>query len=105
MEQNLAVLIDYENIAAGTERGLDAPVRASCSASATRTNSLARSYADWGRFSRFKQSLLSANVTMYELTSHGMQDKNRADIAMVVDALDSPSQRLHRHVRRRQRRQ
>src|SRR5262245_42232050 len=49
---------------------------------------VSRSYADWGRFSRFKQALLSANVTMMELTSHGMQDKNRADIAMVVDCLE-----------------
>src|SRR5262245_13414080 len=49
---------------------------------------VSRSYADWGRFSRFKQALLSCNVTMMELTSHGMQDKNRADIAMVVDALE-----------------
>ena len=91
MEQNLAVLIDFENIAAGTEReGLG---RFDVRALMQRVNDkgrilLARSYADWGRFSRFKQSLLSANVTMYELTSHGMQDKNRADIAMVVDALE-----------------
>jgi len=91
LEQNLAVLIDFENIAAGTEReGLG---RFDVRALMQRVNDkgrilLARSYADWGRFSRFKQSLLSANVTMYELTSHGMQDKNRADIAMVVDALE-----------------
>ena len=49
---------------------------------------IARSYADWGRFARFKKALLGANVTMMELTSHGMQDKNRADIAMVVDTLE-----------------
>lgn len=91
MENNLAVLIDFENIAAGTEKeGLG---RFDVDALMMRVKDkgrilVARSYADWGRFSRFKQSLLSANVTMMELTSHGMQDKNRADIAMVVDALE-----------------
>ena len=91
MEANLAVLIDFENIAAGTEKeGLG---RFNVDALMQRVKDkgrilIARSYADWGRFSRFKQSLLTANVTMLELTSHGMQDKNRADIALVVDALE-----------------
>lgn len=91
MENNLAVLIDFENIAAGTEKeGLG---RFDVDSLMQRVKDkgrilVARSYADWGRFSRFKQSLLAANVTMMELTSHGMQDKNRADIAMVVDALE-----------------
>lgn len=91
METNLAVLIDFENIAAGTDKeGLG---RFDIDALMARVKDkgrilVARSYADWGRFARFKQSLLSNNVTMYELTSHGMQDKNRADIAMVVDCLE-----------------
>lgn len=91
METNLAVLIDFENIAAGTEKeGLGRfDVETLMRHIKDRGRILlARSYADWGRFSRFKQALLTANVTMMELTSHGMQDKNRADIAMVVDALE-----------------
>lgn len=91
MEANLAVLIDFENIAAGTEKeGLG---RFDVDALMARIKDkgrilIARSYADWGRFARFKQTLLAANVTMMELTSHGMQDKNRADIALVVDTLE-----------------
>jgi len=91
VETNLAVLIDFENIAAGTEKeGLGRFDVESLMRHIKDKGRilLARSYADWGRFSRFKQSLLAANVTMMELTSHGMQDKNRADIAMVVDALE-----------------
>lgn len=91
LDTNLALLIDFENIAAGTEKeGLGRfDVTAITERLADKGRVLiARSYADWGRFSRFKQALLGANVTMYELTSHGMQDKNRADIAMVVDALE-----------------
>ena len=89
--ENLAVLIDFENIAAGTEKeGLG---RFDVDALMTRVKDrgrilVSRSYADWGRFARFKQHLLNANINMMELTSHGMQDKNRADIAMVVDALE-----------------
>lgn len=91
MEETLAVLIDFENIAAGTEK--DGLGRFDVEAVLARVKDkgrvlVARSYADWGRFARFKQELLRANVTMYELTSHGMQDKNRADIAMVVDCLE-----------------
>ncbi len=91
MQNNLAVLIDFENIAAGTEKeGLG---RFDVDALMARVKDkgrvlVSRSYADWGRFARFKQTLLAANVTMMELTSHGMQDKNRADIAMVVDCLE-----------------
>ncbi len=98
MEAKLAVLIDFENIAAGTEKeGLG---RFDVDALMKRVKDkgrilVARSYADWGRFARFKQSLLMANVTMYELTSHGMHDKNRADIAMVVDALELAFTREH----------
>jgi hypothetical protein len=91
VETNLAVLIDFENIAAGTEKeGLGAfDVDAIMSRVKDKGRILiARSYADWGRFARFKKSLLMANVTMMELTSHGMHDKNRADIAMVVDTLE-----------------
>ena len=91
MESTIAVLIDFENIAAGTEK--DGLGRFDVELVMKRVKDkgrvlIARSYADWGRFSRFKQTLLQNNVTMMELTSHGMHDKNRADIALVVDALE-----------------
>ena len=91
MESTIAVLIDFENIAAGTEK--DGLGRFDVETVLKRVKDkgrviMARSYGDWGRFARFKQSLLLNNVTMMELTSHGMQDKNRADIALVVDALE-----------------
>jgi hypothetical protein len=91
VENNLAVLIDFENIAAGTEK--DGLGRFDVEAVLSRLSDkgrilIARSYADWGRFARFKQGLLMNNVSMMELTSHGMQDKNRADIALVVEGLE-----------------
>ena len=47
-----------------------------------------RSYGDWGRYAKFKQRLLEQGVQMVELTSYRGQDKNRADIALVVDAME-----------------
>lgn len=91
MEQNLAVLIDFENIATGCEKeGLGRfDIRIVMRRLKDKGRILvARSYADWGRWSRFKQGLVEQGVTMVELTSHGMQDKNRADIALAVDAME-----------------
>lgn len=91
MERNIALLIDFENIAAGCEKENLGKFDIDKVVARVKDRGrilIAKSYADWGRFARFKQQLLAANVTMYELTSHGMQDKNRADIAMVVDCLE-----------------
>jgi len=91
VENNLCVLIDFENIAAGCEK--ENLGRFNITAVLDRLKDKGRilecrAYGDWGRFSRFKQSLLEAGVNMIELTSYRGQDKNRADIAMVVDAME-----------------
>ncbi len=98
MENNLAVLVDFENIATGTDKeGLG---RFDITAVFRRLKDkgrivVARAYGDWGRFSRFKTTLLEEGITMVELTSHGMQDKNRADIALCVDAMELAFTRDH----------
>jgi uncharacterized LabA/DUF88 family protein len=91
MEHNLCVLIDFENIAAGCEK--ENLGRFNIKAVMDRLKDKgrileARAYGDWGRFARFKQSLLEQGVNMIELTSYRGQDKNRADIALVVDAME-----------------
>jgi uncharacterized protein (TIGR00288 family) len=91
LEQNLCVLIDFENVAAGTEK--EGHGRFDIRLVMRRLKDkgrilVARSYGDWGRFAKFKQSLLEQGVTMVELTSYRGQDKNRSDIAMVVDAME-----------------
>lgn len=91
MERNLAVLIDFENIATGCEKeGLGRfDVRIVMRRLKDKGRILvARSYADWGRWNRFKLDLVHEGVQMVELTSHGMQSKNRADIALAVDAME-----------------
>ena len=91
MERNLAVLIDFENIATGCDKeGLGRfDVRLVMRRLKDKGRILtARSYADWGRFNRFKVDQMHEGITMVELTSHGMQEKNRADIALAVDAME-----------------
>lgn len=91
MDRNLCVLIDFENIATGCEKeGLGRfDVRAVMRRLKDKGRILvARAYADWGRWSRFKQDLVEEGVSMMELTAHGMQAKNRADIALAVDAME-----------------
>ncbi len=91
MESRMGVLIDFENLAAGTEReGLGRfDVRKVMRRLKDKGRILvARAYGDWGRFARFKQSLLLEGVTMVELTSFRGAEKNRADIALVVDAME-----------------
>jgi uncharacterized LabA/DUF88 family protein len=90
-QDNLCVLIDFENIAAGTEKeGLGRfNIRLVMNRLKEKGRILVtRAYGDWGRFAKFKQSLLEEGVTMMELTSYRGQEKNRADIALVVDAME-----------------
>lgn len=91
MEPSIAVLIDFENIAAGTEKEGHGKVDIGVIMNRLREKGrvlIARSYADWGRFARFKKALMFENVMLFELSAHGMNDKNRADVAMVVDCME-----------------
>lgn len=98
MEHNLCVLIDFENIAAGAEKeGLG---RFKLELVIRRLKDkgrilVARAYGDWGRFAKFKQDLLRLGITLMELTSYRGQEKNRADIALVVDAMELAYTRQH----------
>ena len=95
---NLCVLIDFENIAAGAEKeGLG---RFKLEYVLRRLKDkgrilVARAYGDWGRFAKFKQDLLRMGVQLMELTSFRGQEKNRADIALVVDAMEFAYTRSH----------
>jgi len=91
LERNIAVLIDFENIAAGSEReGLgkfDIALLMDRFKDKGRIL-VARSYADWGRYAKHKQALTREGIALFELSSHGGNAKNRADIALVVDGME-----------------
>jgi uncharacterized LabA/DUF88 family protein len=91
VEQKLCVLIDFENLAAGTEKeGMGRfDIRRVMRRLKDKGRILvSRAYGDWGRFARFKQGMLEQGITMAELTSYRGAEKNRADIALVVDAME-----------------
>ena len=81
-EENLCILIDFENIAAGTERENLGKFNIRMVMNRLKEKGrvlVSRAYGDWGRFAKFKQSMLEHGVTMMELTSYRGQEKNRAD--------------------------
>ena len=97
-EENLCVLIDFENIAAGVERENLGKFNIKLVMNRLKEKGrvlLAKAYGDWGRFAKYKQSMLEQSVNMSELTSYRGQDKNRADIALVVDAMELIFTRPH----------
>lgn len=97
-EENLCVLIDFENIAAGVERENLGKFNIKLVMNRLKEKGrvlLSKAYGDWGRFAKYKQSMLEQSVGMSELTSYRGQDKNRADIALVVDAMELVFTRPH----------
>ena len=91
MDHNLAVLIDYDNIAKGSrQEGVgEFDIRVVMRRLKDMGRVLvARAYCDWERWSRHRQRLAEQGVTMVELTATGHGDKNRGDIALVVDAME-----------------
>ena len=99
-EENLCILIDFENIAAGVERENLGRLNMKLIMNRLKEKGrilLSRAYGDWGRFAKFKQSLLEQGINMMELTSYRGQEKNRADIALVVDAMELAFTRPHIH--------
>ncbi len=80
---NIALLVDYENVAQPTGAGLAAIIS---QVSREGTVVLRRAYANWGRFSSHKSHLRDAGFEMIDVVStHG---KNSVDIKLVVDAME-----------------
>jgi uncharacterized protein (TIGR00288 family) len=83
--RNLAVFIDYENFAKQESFDVNQLI--------TRLMErgrllIKRAYADWGRFASVKREMLRVSVDLIELPSHS-SSKNRADIRLVVDAMET----------------
>jgi len=104
---SLAVLIDFENLALGYERsGAPAPsghnrrlpkptgdagfeVRLVIERLVEKGKVIVkRAYADWGRFSKYREVMHDLGIQMMEIPERGITGKNYADIQLTVDALD-----------------
>jgi len=91
-ENNLALFIDFDNIALGLKP-------------ATKKNKfevrlvmerllekgkiiIKKAYADWSRYPEYKNELHGAGIEMIEIPKRHISGKNSADIRLAVDAMD-----------------
>jgi uncharacterized LabA/DUF88 family protein len=86
----LAVFIDFENIALGLREG-DAPfdVRRILDRLLEKGKVIVKvAYADWNRFRSYTQGLHENGIELIEIPRRATTGKNSADIRLVVDAMD-----------------
>lgn len=85
----MAVFIDFENIALWAEREFfDFEVTPLMEFLQTRGPAVVkRAYGDWSRFSRYRDELMNNSIDLIQIYSI-RGGKNRADIRMAIDALE-----------------
>src|SRR5215211_9409674 len=96
MTQQVAVLIDFEDLLAGAEDSLPgcidpvpyAAVELLCRSYGNAA--VRRAYADWARarFSRYQEGLALNGVDLIHITRFGIQHKNAVDIRLAIDAME-----------------
>jgi uncharacterized protein (TIGR00288 family) len=97
-ESSLAVFIDLENLATGfrgqskAEFDIDLVLDRLVEKGKLIVK---KAYADWSRFSKYKQRFHEAAIELIEVPKRGMTGKNSADIRMVVDAMDLSYSKEH----------
>lgn len=94
MSAQLAVFMDFENIALWAEQEfLDFELTPLMGYLENRGSiAIMRAYGDWSRFSRYREDLMNNAVDLIQIFSI-RAGKNRADIRMALDALETAIQR------------
>jgi uncharacterized protein (TIGR00288 family) len=89
MTDQLAVFIDFENVALWAERDFfDFEITPLMEYLQTRGPAVVkRAYGDWSRFSRYREALMSNSLDLIQIYSV-RQGKNRADIRMAIEAFE-----------------
>lgn len=89
MSEQLAIFIDFENIALWAEREFfDFEITSLMSSLQTRGPAVVkRAYADWSRFSRYRDEMMNNSIDLIQIYSV-RAGKNRADIRMAIDAFE-----------------
>jgi uncharacterized LabA/DUF88 family protein len=89
MSEQLAIFIDFENIALWAEREFfDFEITDLIESLQTRGPAVVkRAYADWSRFSRYRDSMMNNSIDLIQIYSV-RAGKNRADIRMAIDAFE-----------------
>jgi len=97
VESNLAVFIDFENLALGLTGKKDKfdihPVLTRLVEKGKIVAKIA--YADWHRYSDYKTQLHEAAISLIEIPKRVLTGKNSADIRLVVDAMDLCNSKNH----------
>ncbi|MEM7134652.1 MAG: NYN domain-containing protein [Chloroflexota bacterium] len=90
MSEQLAVFIDFENVALWAEQEfLDFELTPLMEYLKSRGPVvIKRAYGDWGRFSRYREELMNNSVDLIQIYSI-RAGKNRADIRMALDAVET----------------
>ena len=89
MVNQLAVFIDFENLALWAEQEFfDLEITPLIEFLQTRGPAVVkRAYGDWSRFSRYRDELMNNSIDLIQIYSL-RQGKNRADIRMAIDAIE-----------------
>jgi uncharacterized LabA/DUF88 family protein len=90
MDNRIAVFIDFDNMALSMRE--DETFRVSLVLDRLKEKGkilLKRAYSDWTRFQKYQRELQENGVDMIEMPTRGIQQKNAADIKIVIDALET----------------
>jgi len=89
MNDQLAIFIDFENVALWAEREFfDFEVTTLMEYLQSRGPAVVkRAYADWSRFARYREAMMNNSIDLIQIFSV-RTGKNRADIRLVIDAFE-----------------
>lgn len=90
MDSRIAVFIDFDNMVLSLRD--DETFRLSLILDRLKEKGkilVKRAYSDWTRFQKYQRELQENGVEMIEMPTRGIQQKNAADIKIVIDALET----------------
>jgi len=90
-EQNLALFIDFDNIALGLKQSNMQKFDIGLVLQRLLEKGkivIKKAYADWSNYTEYKNELHSAGIELIEIPKRQISGKNSADIRLVVDAMD-----------------
>ncbi|MEO0108268.1 MAG: NYN domain-containing protein [candidate division WOR-3 bacterium] len=98
-EHDLAVFLDFENLALGFKgggQGIEFDIHRVLDRLVEKGKIVVKkAYADWGRYTHYKRELHEAGMELIEIPRRTMTGKNSADIRLCVDALDLSYSKEH----------
>jgi len=90
-ERNLALFIDFDNIALGLKSATIKKIEIRLVIERLLEKGkviIKKAYADWSNYPQYKNELHAAGIEMVEIPKRQISGKNSADIRLAVDAMD-----------------